>query len=434
MSGPTAARRFVFYPHAQFVRGRTGAAVHDLFDKRLIWLREPALAAAVGRLAQGQTVADAAEGAGVPTDVLAGYVAAMAQLELGMTVDGPTAVEGYRPGVLRSQASDLGVFRTDSTLTVELTGKCVYDCPWCTSRNRLTQSACACGRWDDGGPALPLERLLSAVEDLSLVGVSRLVVKGGEPLLEPDRLWGLIEASLAHSLRCEIHSTGLPLDERALRAVAGRPVSFVFLVPSHEPATFDRLVGVAGSQARLRGNLAALRAAGVRFGAIVPAAIEGLEAAEATAAWAQAEGARQIEYLFHVPAGAGGLPAMRKALAPQTPTDMAVDLQAFLRNGQSQYCFDRAYFIAADGRVTPCIGRREPLAHLAESDMATILREARLASLDHTGRPDVPACAGCEFRYGCTACLVRSEEHAGPGAPHWSCPYDPASGAWIGAG
>jgi pyruvate-formate lyase-activating enzyme len=213
------------------------------------------------------------------------------------------------------------VFRSDGTLTVELTGRCVYDCPWCTSR-ALTSAACTCGRWDDGEPLLPIERLIEAMEDLSLVGVNRLVVRGGEPLLEPDRLWALIRAALGRGLRCEIHSTGLPLDERAFGEVAGRPVSFVLMIPTHLEAAFDRAAGAAGSWTRLRSHLAALRTAGVSFRAIVPAAIDAPEAAERTAAWARAEGARDVEYLVYVPAGASGLPELRQALAPRTPTDM----------------------------------------------------------------------------------------------------------------
>lgn len=430
-SGSVGQNYFVFYPHVQFVQGSSRAAIYDLFEKRIIWIREPTISGAIAKLATGQSVLEAAEQAVVDPQQLAGYVAALSQFGLGMTVNERTAVEGYRPGLLRSQAVDMGIYRADGILTVEITGECVYDCPWCTSQNPFTSACCSCGRWHDQGPKLPIERLLSAVEHLSHIGVNKLVVRGGEPLLEPERLWTLVSAAISLGMRCEIHSTGTLIDDRILKQIQVLPVHFVFLIPTHELGPFDRATGVPGARHRLCDALKAIQSAGSSFSAKIPALLDNPEGSEKTAAWAQGLGARSIEYLFYLPRSGGSVAALRRGLGPQTPTDMGVNLGQFIRNCQCHYCFDHAYFIAADGRVTPCIGQRAPLAQLADTDMARLLRDAVFAPLEHTARQDIVVCRACEFRFCCMACAVRTEQFMGSMKErHWNCPYTPETGKW----
>lgn len=71
-------------------------------------------------------------------------------------------------------------------------------------------------------------------------------------------------------------------------------------------------------------------------------------------------------------------------------------------------------FIAADGNLSACIGHRKPIANLRETSMTTVLHNDLInLSRAETARPAMPTCRGCEFRYGCWACLVRTEQIQG---------------------
>jgi radical SAM protein with 4Fe4S-binding SPASM domain len=422
---------FVFHPHVQLVRGRVGAAVHDLFAGQIYWFREAPVAEALSRLALGDSALSAAAAANLAPQDLDRYLTVLSQLDLGRIVEHRAAAELYRPILLRSQADDNAVYRDGGALTVEITGACLYNCPWCTSRTAFTPTACACGVWRDQAAPLPIAELLSAVEHLSYVGVQLLVVRGGEPLLEAERLWELVAAACRLGMRCEIHSTGTLIDKEAVSRLRGLPVQMVLPIVAREPARFDRAVGLAGSWTALQSGLAALQSAGIPFSAKVPAHLECLEEAEATAAWATELGATQISFVSYLTSVNAAPLDLRKWLGPGSPQNMAVTLQQFLTNGQSQFCLDRSYFIAGDGRVTPCIAQRRPLADLVQADMATILRENRLSPLDKTARHQMPECRACEFRMGCRACLVRTEQLTGAATGrHWSCRYNPETATW----
>ncbi len=422
---------FLFYPHVQMVRGRSAAAVYELFNRKIYWLEQPTVARALTRLAIGDSISEAAAAAQMDAQELATYSAVLSEFGLGVLSPSWSATELYRPMLLRSQAEDNLIPRDGGSLTVEIAGECVYDCPWCTSRSILTPLACACGVWSDQAQPLPLGKLLDAVEQLRYAGVGTLIVRGGEPLLAANRLCDLITAACRLGMHCEVHSTGVLLSEEYVSRLRGLPVHFSLLIPDKDEAHCDRAVGRPGSWAKLQDAIAALTPAGISFSAKIPVHLARLEDSNATMAWARELGATSTSLFYYLTAPESSPDDLKLAFRPGSPQEMAVGLPEFLINGQSQFCFDNSYFITADGRLTPCLAQRAPLANLAETDMATILREERLEALRHTARHDIPACKACEFRMGCRACLVRTEQMTGSAqSRHWNCGYEPDTGTW----
>jgi radical SAM protein with 4Fe4S-binding SPASM domain len=423
------ARHFQFHPHVQLVRGAVGAAVHDLFAARVYWFREAPVAAALSALALGDRIEDAARAAGLPEAHLEPYVDVLVRLQLGARTAQRTAVEGYRPILLHSQARENQVAVPGGTVTVEISSRCVYDCHWCTSRSAASPRACTCGVWADDGAALPAGKLLAAVEQLASLGVERVVLRGGEPFLEQATLWAVLDLADHLGMACNIHSTGMLIEPDQIERLRGRRVRLTLMVASRDITAFDAASRSPGSGGRLHALLPRLVEAGLPFVAKVPAMAGELEDAKRCAAWALDAGAAGVEYLLHAPADS--MEELRRAFGPASPADMAVDVAGFHKNGDGHSCFDRSLFIARDGTVAPCPGLRHPLGSLQTAPMAEILRTDAGAFAASKARRAVATCDRCEFRMGCWACLARTVQiEKSADGPHWNCRYAPAAGEW----
>lgn len=424
-------RFFVFHPQVQLVKGTAGAAAYDLFNRKLYWFRDPAIADAMILLSQQHSIADAAESSNLEQVVLENYLRVLADLDIGMVVAQRTAVESYHPLVLKSQSEEYQIYRGGGTVTVELTGRCVYDCGWCTARTVLTPEACTCGVWNDQGEPLSIETLICAIEQLNIIGVERLVVRGGEPLLEPGRLSSLVRAATKLGMHCEIHTTGTIIEEKMIARMQRLPIHFVLLVAAKDAAEFDAAVGRCGSWAKLRQGINVLSSYGISFSAKVPVSLESPPDLSAMKSWLKELGASKIEYLPFM-SGAGCTSAdLKAAIGPTGPADMAVNLPRFIANGQCHACLDHSYFIAADGRMTPCIAERSATVDLSSTDISVILREEMLSSDLDLPRWKVSECKGCEFRLGCKSCAVRTRQIRGTSqSRHWNCGYSPETATW----
>jgi MoaA/NifB/PqqE/SkfB family radical SAM enzyme len=424
---------FTILPHAQFVHGARGVAVHDLFRSRIIWFREKSVATALARMAKGDRQEDAAHCAGISREILKKHLSVLIELGLGIHVGQPTASETFRSILTRGQAREVGVFQPNGKVTVELANECVYCCPWCVPANSLTTRACVCGVWPAQGKRLSLKDRIFAIERLNEQGKSRLVIQGGEPLLLWDEMLEMVKSASRLGMSCEIHSTGILLDRSRVELLRGHKVSFALLLAPPPEFDFNAAVGRHDAWDKLHNAIELLRQSGVPFSAKVPLSVSATERADQLGEWAFALGAGSVEYIFYAPPVDGyTVDALCATSKPSSPQAMAVGATEFIQNAQCHSCFANACFIASDGLVSPCMGMREPLADLQEIPMTQVLREDRLGPpQESTARWRMAECALCEFRFGCWSCLVRTTEFRGSSqARHWDCPYEPQTGTW----
>jgi len=431
MSEDRRGEYFTLFPHVQLVRGATGVAVHDLFRSLVFWFRERAVAEALTRMVLGERCGEAADGAGISRVMLYQYLSVFTKLDLGTRVPQRTANHAFRPHLTRHQAKEKGVYQTGGAVTLELATECLYQCPWCTSANLLTTQACSCGVWPARGMRISPKTRISAIERLNEQGKSKLVVRGGEPLLHWGELLTILQAASRLGMSAEIHSTGILLNERRIEELQGIQVSFALLLAAKTEVEFDGAVGRRGAWSALQHTIQSLRRNRIAFIAKIPVSIRARQSTENLAEWAFGLGASSVQWLIYAPPGEK-LADFRASVAPSSPQAMAVGLDQFFANAQCQSCFANRCFIGADGSVTPCIGVREPVARLGEIDMTQVLREDRLGPpQESTARRQMPECARCEFRFGCWSCLVRTTEfRASARARHWDCNYDPESATW----
>ena len=233
--GISARHHFFFYPHIRLVRGSVGAAIYDLFSGGLTWIRDPSIAKALPALAGGLTIKDAAEKSGLSAELINHYLHLMHSLDAGAITPGKAAVEAYRPGILPYHARKNQMYMRGGTVTVEGTDQCIYNCDFCVTKSLRPIDACCCGVWRSSGKRLPEQQLIDAVRELSWTGVDNIVIRGGDPMLDPDRLWQILESAAGLGIGCTVHITGALMDETAARRFSKLPVHLVLMIAAAEP-------------------------------------------------------------------------------------------------------------------------------------------------------------------------------------------------------
>ncbi|MEW6117923.1 MAG: radical SAM protein [Nitrospirota bacterium] len=424
---------FVFLPHTQFVRGVHGSVVHDLFDGKLYWFNRQEISEALALLAKGRSIEEAAERSHLRYDELRQYIDALISLHVGRYAPYPFATEGYRPWALDAQIKKEGFNFQGGSVTIELARECLYDCEWCASKGALAAEPCGCfvsPKTDTEISMLPMERIVRSVELLRSLGFDRLVIAGGEPFREADRLWQLLELAARLGMKSELHTTGV-IDCEMIERLCSFDVRIAMPFAASNTRAFNRAVRHPSGYNSLLNAVSRFASRGVAFTAKIPARIGREEAAIATADFAVSHGAVGIKFLVYGLPGKHTPEHIRNVVAPQGPADMAVDLRQFMINSQRHHCFYNALFIGADGAVKPCPGWKIAVASLAEESLATILGQGFFDRFAATARNDITSCSACEFRLGCRACLVRTIEWKGSlDAHHWLCSYEPGAGVW----
>jgi MoaA/NifB/PqqE/SkfB family radical SAM enzyme len=126
-----------------------------------------------------------------------------------------------------------------------------------------------CGSW--AGRARPDElstdEALAACAAMAELGVREVTLSGGEPLLRPD--WPeIVRALRGHGVLVEMISNGLSLDAATAARIALSGIRTVSLSVDGDAPVHDRLRGVAGAFGRVMAAARALRAEGLRVGAV----------------------------------------------------------------------------------------------------------------------------------------------------------------------
>ena len=411
---------FAFHPHVQVVEGEKGTAIHDLFNGKLYWIPEAVQARPVACVFRGSSLQQAAADGEFSAEDLELRLQVLHNVGLGTFVEQRPAFHGYRPGILRYHTQDKGLQRPGGSLTVEVVGQCTYDCPFCASRNLWTLNACGCSVWRRNGQPLPDHAFRHALQQIHWAGYDKLVIRGGEPFLNPERLGLALDTALTMGIECEVHTTGYPIDRTIASGLAEHRVRLVLLVASHDRMTFDHTTQCPGGHAKLMDTFALLRHAGIAFAVKIPATPSQVDHATSTADWAMAQGAIDVDFVWW---GSSEMTPLefQRSLGPRSPADMAVFLDDFTKNSNCHVCFDQAVFLSLDGRLNPCIGSDVPIVDLHRDDISAALRNSLLEGDPLTARRNIPACANCEFRMACRGCLVRTNQLMGSMSVRHAC-------------
>ena len=276
------------------------------------------------------------------------------------------------------------------SVLVELTYRCNLDCFFCYNDLGLR------------GQPLSTPQLQSFFRDLADLGVLNLTLSGGEPLAHPDFfLLGRTARELGFVVR--VKSNGHALRDTIARRLRDEVDPYMIEVSLHGAcaATHDKQTRVPGSFDRLLGNLATLRALGMRLKINSTLTLWNEDEIEGMLAIADGlgvplqfdpevtprdDGSREplsiapsregVLRLFRLEFERGEAAARAAAAAPGAPPAAAPSPAVA---PPAKYCGAGSSGIAVDpyGNVYPCVQWRRPVGNLHTSTITEIWARSR---------------------------------------------------------
>ncbi len=352
----------------------------------------------------------------------------------------PVVAELQRRGILSQRARPAPLPEEPvsiANVTLNITNRCNLRCRMCYNRGHLPQDA-------------PVPRLLQGLRAGRevLEPDASLVVLGGEPTLDPQRLLALLEGTQDLFGQAPVVSTNGTLVDEALAAqLAERGAELQISLDHHLAAGHDALRGPGSFEKALRGARRLLRAGAYTMLCRVYARGDGC-AIEPYMDLALELGVQEVRLIPMRCIGAGvqlqqrapdqlallrsllELLGRRPELAQLLVRDWFSIAASILGRGSPRGNCGigrRVVLIDADGLVYPCPNHTQPehaAGDLAQQDLATIVRSSdvfcQLRARYHVGR--YTRCQRCPFRHWCAG-DCRGEVLAISGDPHGPSPH-----------
>jgi radical SAM protein with 4Fe4S-binding SPASM domain len=305
------------------------------------------------------------------------------------------------------------------SLELEFTRRCNLRCTYCYA--------------SAGEPLdheLPLEAILSVIEQARGLGARRIILLGGgEPLLFPQ-FEAVVRHAHALGLSQAVFTNGLLLTERLCRFLFEHGVTVAVKRNSASAAVQDSLAGVQGAAAQIRRGLDLLMEAGYPDAAhplCVQTVLCRPNRDEATEMWVWAR-ERGITPYFEVLTDQGrAREHPQLSLSPGEIQDIFQTLAGIDRDRfgirwtprppiAGFTCRRHLYscLVNSQGFVQPCPGVEVAVGNVREKPLAVILRESRVIRglrrvYDHLA----PQCQACQFAGECYGCRGNAYQATG---------------------
>ncbi len=316
-----------------------------------------------------------------------------------------------------------------------ITNRCEMACSFCPRDGAVSWQTCqSCVRRNLAREDQTLfEHPRSIVQQIADLGVAVLHIRGGNPLLEWERLQAVVEAASHYphvSVIVTTPGTGQSIDQiLTLYKLPNIRLNVVMLGIS--PASVRSACGTDQTFDRQVQLVDALRNGGfplyltfllsrstqhdrdkmIRFAR---------ERWQATASFAEIYREEEVPERFRFT----HLRANGKPLAPWR------SVEEFYFRIRSNTCLYGGFEISADGGIRPCAGLDQACGKIAAGDLRSALSGEHLYSLWNLGKGDVEPCGRCALRYSCADCTAA--EMAGVSNPRLKqayCPFEPGGDA-----
>lgn len=264
----------------------------------------------------------------------------------------------------------------------------------------------------------------TAVNALQSIGIKRIQLVGGEPLIHPQ-IAEIIKIAKDTFEFVEVYTNGTLLTKELLELITDRKVALAFSLYAAASAVHDYVTCTKGSydltiahiqKALDLGNT--VRVASVEMKDI-PRYVFDDKRAMARADLPRVTG-RAGMHLY-------SRDMLRRKLITKETFRKPVSADDFLRNQKVHNCFGARLYVDCKLDVYPCVmERRLTYGNLKEIPVTQMVG-AEPAFLT---KDKIKGCKDCEFRYACFDCRPDSNGNEIYDKP-WYCTYDPQKGTWA---
>lgn len=264
----------------------------------------------------------------------------------------------------------------------------------------------------------------TAVNALQSIGIQRIQLVGGEPLIHPQ-IAEMIKIAKDTFEFVEVYTNGTLLTEELLELITDRKVALAFSLYAADSAVHDYVTCTKGSYdltiARIQkaldlGNT--VRVASVEMKDI-PRYVFDDKRAMARADLPRVTGRAGLHLYSR--------DMLRRKLITKETFRKLLSADDFLRNQKVHNCFGARLYVDCKLDVYPCVmERRLTYGNLKEIPVTQMVG-AEPAFLT---KDKIKGCKDCEFRYACFDCRPDSNGNEIYDKP-WYCTYDPQKGTWA---
>ena len=272
-------------------------------------------------------------------------------------------------------------------------------------------------------PEMSLKDYRFAIDTLKQVGVDRIQLVGGEPLMH-SRITQLIEYVKGKFSFIEIFTNGTLLTDELLELMKNSGVSLALSVYSEKPALHDYVTRVNGSYDKTYAHIKKaldkgiqVRIASVEMKGIPKPSIRCFDVPQRSDLPRLTGRASMALYNRDM---------LRRKLITKDTFKSPIFAEDYYRNKVVHNCFGNQFYIDYSLDVYPCaMERRMRYGNLRSGKISEIINN----QWTKFTKDKIEGCKDCEYRYACFDC--RSDANQAPvNAKPWYCTYNPFAGEW----
>lgn len=296
---------------------------------------------------------------------------------------------------------------------IEVTQKCNLYCRHCYENSSKNVSA----------REMTMEDFKLAVEALHSIGVERVQLVGGEPIIHPY-ISDMISIASDTFDFVEVYTNGTLLTDELLHLIEKKQVSLAFSLYSDNCAVHDSVTCIGGSHELTSDRINKAVDIGIKT------RVASVEMKDVPRYIYDDKRVMARSDLPRITGRAGlhlySKDMMRRKLITKNTFRKPINVSNFLKNTQIHNCFGSKLYIDYSLQVYPCVMERR----LCYGSLRNIsINQMVGKSPVFLTKNKVNGCKDCEFRYACFDCRPDSNGSGVYDKP-WYCTYDPYNGIW----
>lgn len=273
-------------------------------------------------------------------------------------------------------------------------------------------------------PHMLFDDFVYAVDFIVSVGIDRIQLVGGEPLMHPD-IEQMIDYVHGKFKSIEIFTNGTLLSDKLLAIIKKHGISLAFSVYSNDSEIHDSVTRTKGSHSLTTSAIARAGSAGisVRVASVEMVDVPKFEFTESN-----------VTHKTDFPRLTGRADLslysddmLRRKLITKKAFIKPIDPMQYFKNRVVHNCFSDLLYIDCSLNVFPCaMERRVSYGNLR----STAVKDMLFSKVAIMNKDCVDGCKDCEYRYACYDC--RPDCNNAPiNSKPWYCTYDQQNGTWI---
>ena len=295
---------------------------------------------------------------------------------------------------------------TISNIFLELTNKCNLNCLFCSEENKIYRST-GCKKYDYNITNFREVDYESVVMQAKMLDVTRVIIIGGEPLLEKKKLENILNLCSGLDLTPVVYSNGsisfTDVIKDLLIKTDGKVVIQSLFNNDEDYAMFT---GVNGVWSKQKSNVDSLLGKGIRVRIIVPLGRFN-DTMENTAInyFSAKKIPVTVQYIMPYPENNFYSVKLKDDMLDRSKFLDRVNPLIYYRHKKQQFCFSNMLAISYNGDIYACPSLRDfPLGKVSTHKLREIFDNETYSKLAGLSKDKIKGCSNCKFRYGCTVC------------------------------